>query len=116
MMEGERMVKAECKRTESGTLVLVLEGHAGSAPEGEDLICAAASILAYTAAQEVREMEKAGKLRKRPRVELAKGLCRVTCTPRTEAQSEALHTYKVVQTGLRLLAESFPEQVALKTF
>ena len=110
------MLRAEFKLVGSGTLVLTLEGHADSAPEGEDLVCAAASILAYTAAQEVRDMERAGKLRKRPRVELSKGRCRVTCTPKAEAWSEALHTYKVAQTGFRLLAANFPEHVALTVF
>ena len=35
----------------TGRLILQLKGHAGAAPVGEDPVCAAASILTYTAAQ-----------------------------------------------------------------
>ena len=37
------------------TFVLDVSGHAGAAPAGEDTVCAAASMLAYTVAQEVLE-------------------------------------------------------------
>ena len=34
---------------EVGRLHLSIRGHAGSAPAGRDLVCAGASMLAYTA-------------------------------------------------------------------
>ena len=36
---------------------LTMEGHCASAPKGEDLVCAAASILAQTMAQVLEENE-----------------------------------------------------------
>lgn len=110
------MVKVKFELAGGETLVLKLSGHAGYAPEGNDTICAAASVLAYTAAQEVLEMQKNGKLRKAAHIKLDKGECLITCKPIDDARSEALRIYMVVQTGYRLLAENFPAHIQLDTF
>ena len=39
---------------------LTMDGHAGSAPIGHDLVCSAASILAHTLAANVEHMADAG--------------------------------------------------------
>ncbi len=39
---------------------LTVEGHAGSGPEGHDLVCASASALALTLAGNVAHMEAIG--------------------------------------------------------
>ena len=51
-------------RTHDATryLRLTIEGHAGSDTKGHDLVCASASILAYTVAQVVKAMEHHGDL------------------------------------------------------
>ena len=110
------MVKARFELTDKGTLVLTLSGHAGAAPAGVDTVCAAASMLAYTVAQEVLEMEGKGKLRKKATVKLDRGEALITCKPKKSAWSEALQLYKVAQTGYRLLAANFPENVQVNTF
>lgn len=110
------MVKARFELADKGTLGLTLSGHAGAAPAGEDTVCAAASMLAYTVAQEVLEMQGKGKLRKKATVKLDRGEALITCNPKKSAWSEALHLYKVAQTGYRLLAANFPENVQVKTF
>ena len=110
------MVKARFKLADKGALMLTLSGHAGAAPAGVDTVCAAASMLAYTVAQEVLEMEGKGKLRKKATIKLDQGAALITCKPKKCAWSEALHLYKVAQTGYRLLAANFPENVQVKTF
>lgn len=110
------MTKVRFELAGNRTLVLTLSGHAGAAPAGIDTVCAAASMLAYTVAQEVLEMEDKGKLRKKAHIKLDKGEALITCKPKKSAWSEALHLYKVAQTGYRLLAANFPENVQVKTF
>ncbi|MBO5497246.1 MAG: ribosomal-processing cysteine protease Prp, partial [Oscillospiraceae bacterium] len=39
-------------------LRLTLEGHAGAGPRGDDLVCAALSMLAMTLERRVREREE----------------------------------------------------------
>lgn len=43
--------------------IISIEGHADSAPAGQDLICAAASMLALTLIAAVRRIDEAGGLK-----------------------------------------------------
>lgn len=110
------MVHVRLERTGRESLRLTLTGHAGAAPAGEDTVCAAASMLAYTVAQEVLEMQSAGKLRRCADIKMEKGEAQITCRPKRNAWREALHLYRVAQTGYRLLAANFPGHVQVTTF
>ena len=55
--------KFYCK-PDRGTIHMEIRGHSGSAPKGEDLICSAATMLAYTAAQAIQFMSEQGKLKR----------------------------------------------------
>lgn len=111
------MLSVKFEFSEDGkTIILDLNGHAGAAAKGEDIVCSAASILAYTVAQEVKEMQEKGKLKKKPNIRLEDGSATITCKPVKNAFSEALHIFKVAQTGYRLLNANFGEYVQLKTF
>ena len=111
------MVNVKFDITDDGkTLILTVSGHAGAGNKGEDTVCAASSILAYTVAQEVRDLQERKKLRKKPNIRLAEGDCTITCKPVKGAFIEALHTFKVAQTGYRLLAHNFPDNVRITTF
>ena len=91
-------------------------GHAGYAPIGNDIVCAAASILATTVAQIVKAMEAHGDLEEEPTIKLVEGNAVVACKVKEKALfAEALHTYFVAQVGYRLLAHSYPEYVKLIT-
>ena len=48
------------------TLSLCVTGHAGFAAMGQDIVCAAASILVYTAAELALDMARRGQLRQPP--------------------------------------------------
>lgn len=75
------MVRVEFSRC-GGTYVLRMTGHAGQADVGHDVVCAAATILCYTAAQTALDLYEQGKLRKRPRVDVDRGDATVTlCSP-----------------------------------
>lgn len=93
-----------------------MNGHAGYAEEGQDIVCSAASILAYTAAQIVLWMHEEGKLQNNPHIQTEPGDIQIVCTPKEDAFQEALHTYSVLQVGCRLLAQTYPEFVSLKMF
>lgn len=110
------MIKTRFEITENGrTLILNLKGHAGAADAGKDIVCASASILAYTVAQEVTDMYNKGRLKKKPNIRLDEGDATITCKPVKTSMTEALHVFKVAQTGFRLLANSFPDYVQVVT-
>lgn len=95
-----------------GTYIVRLEGHAGQADVGQDIVCAAASILCYTAAQTAIDLYDAGKLRKEPRTVMEPGDCAITICPKRGAVAEVLVALRTIETGFALLAHHYPEYVA----
>lgn len=98
-------------------LCLSVNGHAGAAPAGHDLICSAATILVQTAAQTVCDMHGVGMLARPPTVILDSGNAEVKCRLKEPREYDgAVRDFRVIQTGFRLLSEKFPEYVELKEF
>lgn len=93
---------------------LDIEGHADSG-ELAGTICACTSILAYTVAQTLTQLHDAGRLQK-PHVDLTSGSGHVCVRMNDECADEVLHTYYVAQSGYRLLAANYPENVRIATF
>ena len=103
------------KDRERGTLSLTLSGHAGSAEAGRDIVCASASILAYTVAQEAKNMEDRHQLREAPIIRLDAGDAEITVYPNDgEDYYDALHIFYIAQLGYSLLAHNYPQYVELK--
>lgn len=108
------MIKVKIEKSEDGkSLILTLEGHAGQAEVGKDIVCSAASILAYTTAQMVERMREEGKLKKRPHIRLESGEAVITCKPSKSYYAEAMHIYSFAQTGYELLQSNYPEYLSL---
>ncbi len=97
-------------------IILTVQGHSEQAQMGQDIVCSAASILAYTVAQTVTDMGESGKLKKKPHIRMDSGDAVVTCKPTKQYYGEALHVFKVAQTGYELLAHTYPDYVRLTTF
>lgn len=110
------MIKVSFEISDNGkTIILNIRGHAGAADVGKDIVCASASILAYTVAQEVQTMYDRGRLKKKPNIRLEEGDSTITCKPVKTSMTEALHIFLVAQTGFRLLAQTYPDYVQVKT-
>lgn len=97
-------------------IILTVQGHSEQAEVGQDIVCSAASILAYTVAQMVADMGEGGKLKKKPHIRLDSGDSAITCKPTKQYYNEALHTYTVAQTGYELLAHTYPDYVRVIKF
>ena len=87
---------------------VTIAGHAGSAPRGDDLVCAAVTALAQTLAANVGELAAHGVLTDK-RVYLTPGAAEIRCTPRQEFRSVAVLVFDVVCTGLEKLAQAYPQ-------
>ena len=105
---GYRSDRREC--------ALKVKGHAGQAEVGQDIVCASASILAYTVVQIVKAMDSHKDLEETPTVNLESGDAIVLCRAKDDyLYSEVLHTFFVVQTGYALLAHNYPQYVQIIT-
>ena len=97
---------------EGNKLSLRLKGHAGYAEIGKDIICASASILVYTTAQLIFEMEAQGYLAKSPTVKLCEGdaLVEAECKDVT-AKAVAERIMHFAEAGYSLLQNTYPEYI-----
>lgn len=90
-------------------MTLRVRGHAGSAPRGEDLVCAGATMLAYTLAQNVRDKRRA--LKGRPKIQLNEGDIIIRCRPKDRYFDRIKATFEDICTGYRLMAHNFPDYI-----
>ena len=90
---------------------LTVEGHAKSGEPGHDLICASASILAYTLAANVENMANHGQVRA-PFIELNTGRAEVSCNPISRYKATVALVFDAVCAGFELLAHSYPENIS----
>ena len=110
------MISVKFEKTSKGTLIFSCEGHAGQAEKGHDIVCASASMLAYTLAQNLLFMEGKRKFNGKVRVITKSGNAYMACKPKKNELAEVLHTFFVVQVGFSLLAQNYPQYVELKMF
>lgn len=89
------------------------EGHAGAGEYGQDIVCAAVSVLLQTLANEVTEAARAGLLAVGV-VAHGDGWMKVEMTPTDQTQDMADAWVELVQDGINALAESYPENVELE--
>jgi uncharacterized protein YsxB (DUF464 family) len=87
------------------------KGHAGAAAKGQDIVCAAASILMQTLGDMVLDMQKAGTLQDCT-VDYKHGMT-VEAQPVRGSTRELLTLFAFVDDGMKLLTESYPENIQL---
>ena len=85
-------------------LTLVLKGHAASAPKGQDLVCAAASALAFTAAEALRDEAE----RFYPSVVQRPGELRIACEPASGSRKACRRLLDTIWIGFEVLARDYP--------
>lgn len=102
------------QRPDRGSIYMTLKGHSGAAPKGQDLICASATMLAYTVGQAVQFLYEQDKLKCKPKISIREGRAVIIATPKEEALAETLHTFWVVQAGIHVLARNYPQYVTLE--
>lgn len=89
---------------------VTVEGHAGSGPKGNDLICAAVSALALTLAGNVSYMETQeavyGVVTK-----LEEGNAEIQCTPYRRYKDSVAQIFRSICVGFELLATKYPENI-----
>jgi len=106
------MIKISFTTSDDGkNLICDVSGHANQNEYGKDIVCSASSILAFTLAQNVSDMHKEGKLRKRPTIELKEGKGKIVCKPKKDFWAEAINLFISFKVGYELLAANYPEFV-----
>lgn len=87
-----------------------IEGHAGYAPEGSDIVCAAASVLAFTLIEAIVSLDQKGFLERLYR-SVEKGSIQLDFTVKPSGRDKAEAILSAVAGGYALLGDNFPEYV-----
>ena len=94
---------------------VTVDGHAGSAPEGHDLVCAAASALALTLAGNVSYMA-AQEAVYEPITKLEEGNAEIQCTPYRRYRDSVEQVFRAICVGFELLSTKYPEHISYDVF
>lgn len=100
------MIRAACHGT-----TLKLQGHAGAAVCGQDLVCAAVTGLTYALAQRLTELEQEGAFQESPVLRLEPGDALITAFPKEEYASLVQENFNLIQSGLQLLQTHYPDHI-----
>ena len=90
---------------------VTVTGHANSAEPGHDLVCASASMLAYTLAANVANMADAGQVRQ-PIIKNNEGDTEISCNPRHNLKNIVTLVFDSICIGFELLAHDYPEYIS----
>lgn len=90
-------------------LRLSVTGHAGYAKKGEDIVCAAVSVLFYTLAQAI--VNSTDLLEEPPVINMDDGNGTVSCRPKQAFLGTIQRTYWTVLTGIELLTGEYKEYI-----
>ena len=96
-----------CVNSTDSTFEIKVEGHAQAAPKGEDLICAAATILVRTASAILQESSK-----DITEIDISDGKARIKLT---EYDPVAVVEMSVIVKGFVLLMQEYPEYITIFT-
>ena len=87
-----------------------IRGHAGAAPAGQDLVCAAISALSYTLINAAMSCEDFGG---HVLMNDGEALIRVECCPEDGAEERCREMFRTIWCGLATIEESYPDYITL---
>lgn len=90
---------------------VTVKGHAGSGPEGHDLVCSAVSALALTLAGNVSYMEAQEAVRNVV-INLKEGDAEIQCTAYRRYKDSVEQVYRAICVGFELLATKYPSNIS----
>lgn len=94
---------------------VTVKGHANAAPKGEDLVCAAASALICTLAQDIDNLSSAShSICRRPKIKLDAGDAVVSVEPIHGFDNTVKVIFDTICVGFELLAAKEPGYITYK--
>ena len=97
-------------RIDRENIALDMDGHAGYAEAGSDIVCAAASMLAYTMAARLREITQGDGLK----ISLSPGAAHISAEATWQIMSECRAVIDTISAGFTLLAGQYPGYVSIE--
>ena len=90
-----------------------VEGHAGYAAEGSDIVCAAASMLAFTLIEAIKNLDRKGMLESFYS-SVYKGSIQLDFTVKEGSKECAEAVLESIAGGFALLSDNYPDYVGVE--
>lgn len=111
------MIRVKFRASETtNSIIFTASGHSGYTSAGNDIVCSAATMLAYTIANNVVKMEKRHFFKARPRILLNGGAILISCVPKSRHYYKVQNMFRNIEAGYELLEENHKKNVTLTTF
>ena len=94
-------------------MTLTASGHAGAGKHGQDIVCAAISILLYALVNQLRDAEERGRVTMEWMEDSDAGSMRIHVKPRSGEETRVRAYFRVILTGLKTMAEYYPGNVSV---
>ena len=92
---------------------VTVNGHAGSAPYGEDLVCAAVSGLVYALDANIRRLQSMGVVRDVV-ITAESGKAEIACKCRRKHEATVTLIYDAICLGFSELEEEYPQYICFE--
>ncbi len=92
------------------TMELTMEGHAGAAEKGKDIVCSAVSTMFYTLGYALAECTEA--MKGDTVIDMRDGYGRIKCDPKEECAGVIQRIYWTILIGIEKIAETYPKFVS----
>lgn len=99
-------------RQEKGRIQVRIQGHAGYAPAGEDIVCAAASMLGALLEETLLRENTRGGLRAIS-IQKGSGALELSFSPTLSGWSRLSPVLEAVEHGFQLLSDKYPDFACL---
>ena len=90
---------------------VTVKGHAGSGPEGHDLVCSAVSALVLTLAGNVSYMQAQAAVHD-VTIDVGEGYAEIQCKAYRRYTGSVAQVYRAICVGFELLATKYPDNIA----
>ena len=97
----------------SNRFIISVDGHAGAAPVGSDIVCSAVSILALSLVEAAKKLDSEGELTSLYH-SVSKGSVQLDFTVKERALERAKTVVDVMTDAFLLLEEHYPECVCVE--
>lgn len=104
------MIKAELER-DAHSVSLEISGHAGFAPHGEDILCAAVSALVCGLSAYAGRLDEEGFAMAECKREIGPGEARIYLHPEPQVRERVRGAFELAAEILTILGVHFPENI-----
>ena len=101
-------------RMDWGRMRITVEGHAGAAKEGEDIVCAGISMMVNALAGALEEAQERGRTTFTYERDDRAGIARIQANPQMGSMAEIKAYFRMCVRGLQMLKNQYPRNIDIK--